>query len=374
MKSMMTRRILAAILELILLPAVAYSLIDFLPEISADPKLAFWQGAYFLFVLIFWVLSIIYIIFKDAFWNGQSLAKKLFKLRVVDFRTKVKCRWWQSLVRNLVFFVPLSMLIELAAAFTNPDRRRIGDRLAGTVVIEAHEEYLPKPKPKNRLLEIFLKTLVTVIVAILVAGLFFAAYEYVLSKDIGERIKSSSEPVVTILTYDQSGHFLGFGSGFFVNDEGYAVTSRHVLYGAGKAVVVLRQKEFLAVESVVDEDLFRDVAVIKIKATNTPYLRLGNSDTIKIGNEVYSIGTPIGLQSTVSKGIVSQIREVLGLKIFQIDAPISSGSSGGPLLDRRFRVVGIVTAYMREGQNLNFAIPINYVRMMLDRDKVKYSK
>jgi serine protease Do len=71
---------------------------------------------------------------------------------------------------------------------------------------------------------------------------------------------------------------------------------------------------------------------------------------------------------------VSQIREVLGLKVFQIDAPISPGSSGGPLLDSHFRVVGIVTAYMREGQNLNFAIPINYARGMLDRDKVKYSK
>jgi uncharacterized RDD family membrane protein YckC len=374
MKSTMARRILAAILELILLPLLAYSFIEFLPGISADPKLAFWQGAYFVFVLVFWILSIIYILFKDAFWNGQSLAKKLFRLRVVSFKTRVKCRWWQSLVRNLLFFVPFSMLIELIVAYMNPGRRRIGDFLAGTIVIEAHHEYLPKPKPKNRFLEYFLKTIVTMVAAILIAGLFYLAYRYVNEKSVSEKIRSSYDPVVTLVTYDRNNRFIGYGSAFFVNSEGYAVTSRHVLYGAGRAVVIFRQKEFLPVESVVDEDSFRDVAIIKIKAKNTPFLRLSNSDAVEIGNEIYSIGTPLGLPSTVSKGIVSQIRDIAGLKIFQIDASISLGSSGGPLLDSKFKTIGIVTAYVREGQNLNFAIPINYARTLLDKDKVKYSR
>ncbi len=374
MKGMMTRRILAAVLELVLLPLIAFSLVEKLPEISADPKLAFWQGTYFVFVLVFWMSSIIYILFKDAFWNGQSMAKKLFKLRVVDARTRVKCRWWQSLVRNIVFFVPFSMPIELIAAYTNRDRRRIGDFLARTVVIESHEEYHPKPKPRSKLLEYSLKTIVTLVAAAVIAALFYFTYQYVLEKDVSEKIKSSYDPVVTLVTYDASGGFLGFASAFFINDDGYAVTSRHVLYGAGKAVAIFRQKEYLPVESVVDEDSFRDVAIIKIRAKNTPFLKLGNSDTIKIGNEIYSIGTPLGLPSTVSKGIVSQIRDLSGLKIFQIDASISAGSSGGPLLDSRFRTVGIITAYFREGQNLNFAIPINYVKTLLDKSKVKYSK
>lgn len=374
MKRTMTRRILAAILELVLLPLLAFSLIESLPEISADPKLAFWQGAYFVFALVFWMLSIIYILFKDAFWNGQSLAKKLFRLRVVDLKTRVKCRWWQSLVRNIVFFVPLSMPIELVIAYMNPDRRRIGDFLAGTMVIEAHEEYHPKPKPKNRALEYFLKSIVTLVAAAVIAGLFYLSYQYVISKDVSEKIKSSYDPVVTLVTFDANDRFIGFGSAFFINDEGYAVTSRHVLYGAERAAVIFRQKERLQVESVIDEDPLRDVAIIKVKAKNTPFLKLGNSDSIKIGNDIYSIGTPLGLPSTVSKGIISQIRDLAGMKIFQIDAPISAGSSGGPLLDSSFRTVGIVTAYFRGGQNLNFAVPINYTKTLLDKDKVKYSR
>jgi S1-C subfamily serine protease len=107
----------------------------------------------------------------------------------------------------------------------------------------------------------------------------------------------------------------------------------------------------------------------KIKAHGFHFrpLRLGDSDRLQVGEEVVAIGNPLSLESTVSSGIVSAIRptEVQGHKFLQITAPISPGSSGGPLFNMAGEVVGITTSRMKEGQNLNFAIPINDVKPLV---------
>jgi hypothetical protein len=113
----------------------------------------------------------------------------------------------------------------------------------------------------------------------------------------------------------------------------------------------------------VDEE--HDLALLKAGGIKLPPLPLGDSETVAVGDEVYVVGNPLGLEGTFSNGIVSAIREIDGQKILQITAPISPGSSGGPVFDQRGEVIGIAVATFRGGQNLNLAIPVSYLSKLL---------
>jgi len=114
-------------------------------------------------------------------------------------------------------------------------------------------------------------------------------------------------------------------------------------------------------------DEARDVAIIKAHGEDFRTLTLGNSDQLQVGEEVVAIGNPLSLESTVSNGIISGIRTVEeeGGKFVQVTTPISPGSSGGPLFNMAGEVVGITTLYIKGGENLNFAIPINDAKRLL---------
>jgi hypothetical protein len=106
---------------------------------------------------------------------------------------------------------------------------------------------------------------------------------------------------------------------------------------------------------------------LKILSTRTLSFTLGNSDAVEVGDPVYAVGNPQGLEGTFSQGIVSSIRQVGSDKLLQITAPISPGSSGGPVLNLRGEVVGVSVATFSGGQNLNFAIPSNYLKALLSK-------
>jgi len=370
--SIIIRRLIAAFVEIALLSCFAIYLILTLPEISTEPSIAFEQGAYFIFVLVLWLGILTYMLFKDALFNGQSIMKKILRLRVIGIDTQIKCRWYQSLFRNFILFIPLIAVIELLMMIFVPKGRRLGDLLAGTAVIDARQPFFPKPKQHKKLREIGLKTITWLLAAALMLALFYIIYNSIGAGNISEKLDTSSDSVVTIYSYDSSNRSLGFASGFFVNSDGYVITNQHVIEGAATAYVVYKQKENLVVDSVVANDPLRDLAILKIRAIETPSLKLGNSDKLDVGNEIYTIGAPQGLMNTVSKGIISQLRFIKGTRFIQIDAPISPGSSGGPLLNRDLEVVGVNFAFYKEGQNLNFAIPVNYVKALLRKAKVSY--
>jgi len=369
---MILRRIAAAFVEMILLPFFAVLLILTLPDLSKDPSVAFAEGAYFLFIMAVWLAIFTYILFKDALFSGQSIMKKLLGLRVISIKTQVKCRWYQSLIRNIPLFITPVLLIELLMLIFNPGGRRLGDLMAGTVVVNAGESFLPKPKPQKRIGDLGLKTLTWLLAAALMLALFYVAYYSIGAGNISERLNKSSNSVVTIYSYDSNNKFIGYASGFFVNSDGYIVTSQHVVQGAARSFAIYKENENLNIDSMVANDPIRDIAVLKVRAVDTPPLSLGNSDKVYVGNEIYTIGAPQGLLNTVSKGIISQIRYSKGIKYIQIDAPISPGSSGGPLLDRNLAVIGVNFAFYKEGQNLNFAIPVNYIKALLKKSKVEY--
>jgi len=369
--SLMTRRVLADLVEVVLLPLAAGALAGSLRSATGFYMLSMTEQLRVILIILVWLSVVMYLFFKDSFFQGQSLMKMALGLRVVDKDTRVKCRWWQSLVRNALFLVSFFALLELIVVFSNSERRRIGDYLARTIVVDADEEFLPKPASERPVQENLLKAVTVLLAAALVLSITFTIYFSSGQKNTLERIKQSYDPVVVIYTYDRHNKIIGFGSGFFINSDGVLVTNRHVILNAFRAVVIFKQKDIIPIDEVLDYDEATDLAVLRAHIKKTPFLRLGDSDKINVGEDVYTIGAPIGLESTVSKGIISQLRSVYGIKLIQTDAPISPGSSGGPLLNSDLSVIGINVAYIKGAQELNFAVPVNYVKQMLARSKIK---
>jgi S1-C subfamily serine protease len=192
-------------------------------------------------------------------------------------------------------------------------------------------------------------------------------------KDIPAIAKAANGAIVSIVMSDKDGNPLAQGSGFLVSKDGLVLTNYHVIAEGSSALVKLPDGAFYVVDGMVASDKARDVAVIKTHGTNFRTLTLGNSDQIEVGEEVVAIGNPMSLESTVSNGIVSGIRtaEELGSKFLQVTVPISPGSSGGPLFNMEGEVVGITTLYLKGGENLNFAIPINDAKRLLLIDSSK---
>jgi serine protease Do len=158
------------------------------------------------------------------------------------------------------------------------------------------------------------------------------------------------------------------GSGFVVRADGLIATNLHVLAGAPDLEVVLRDGSKHAVKFVIAIDPSRDLALVSIEKKGLPELTLGESEKVQAGDPVVAIGHPLGLEDTVSDGLVSAVRDVEpGLTLLQISAPIAPGSSGGPLIDNRGNVIGIATAVSREGQNLAFGVPSMYLKALIGK-------
>jgi hypothetical protein len=180
-----------------------------------------------------------------------------------------------------------------------------------------------------------------------------------------EIAKKAFGSTVLLVMEDASGQPLSLGSGFFVRG-GEIASNLHVVEGAVRGYAKLvGQKTKYNIEGVTAVDPQRDLVVLKISAADQQTLFLGDSEAVQVGENVYAVGNPQGLEGTFSQGIVSSIREVGSDKLLQITAPISPGSSGGPVLNGKGEVIGLSVATFRGGQNLNFAIPSNYLKILL---------
>jgi len=178
-------------------------------------------------------------------------------------------------------------------------------------------------------------------------------------------IQEAAKRVASVVVVDEAGRPAGQGSGFFVDSQGTLITNYHVIEKASGALVKTSGGAFYVVEGVLAEDAKHDLAVLKVAGRNFAFLPLGDSTKVKVGDRVIAIGSPLGLESTVSDGIVSGRRGESDSEVIQTSAPISPGSSGGVLLNSRGEVIGVTTFMIVAGQNLNFAIPSNYIRPLL---------
>jgi len=172
---------------------------------------------------------------------------------------------------------------------------------------------------------------------------------------------------------DPRGGQTAIGSGFIIHPDGYVLTNNHVVENAVEIKVKLNDKrEFPAY--VIGTDPRTDVALVRIEeGEKFKAVALGDSDTVKVGERVIAIGNPLGLNHTVTSGIISALGRknlapggrVLESDFIQTDASINPGNSGGPLINTSGEVIGINTAINRQGQGIGFAIPINLVKLLL---------
>lgn len=185
-------------------------------------------------------------------------------------------------------------------------------------------------------------------------------------------VKSSVDAVVLIVLNDENGKPIAEGSGFIVSADGRIVTNHHVLSGAHSATVKLNSGAFFPVDGILADDADHDLCVIKVSGKNLPTLALANSDGVSVGDHVVAIGSPLGLENSVTDGIVSAVRvDPKGRQWIQTTAPASHGNSGGPLLLLDGKVAGVLTWKAIEGENLNFASPSNVVAPLLTSSAIR---
>jgi serine protease Do len=200
------------------------------------------------------------------------------------------------------------------------------------------------------------------------------------SRPVKELVREFGEGVISVETPG------GLGSGFIVNEDGYAVTNNHVIEGETKIAVVLYQntegglvRRRIDNVEIVALNPFVDLALLKIPQQKDVKLKpvsLGNLDDLNAGDGAFAVGNPLGLERSVSQGIISTLnRNFEGLVYLQTDAAINPGNSGGPLFNMKGEVVGVTNMGFRGTDNLGFAIPIPYVKyFLLNREAFAFDK
>jgi serine protease Do len=198
-------------------------------------------------------------------------------------------------------------------------------------------------------------------------------------RDVSSLVKQIGEAVVQVKTPG------GLGSGFFINDDGYLITNFHVIEGETEiSVEVYHQKngqldrETYKQVKIIALNKFQDLALLHIEDKNAPkfkFVALGSSDALNVGDGVFAIGSPLGLERTVTQGILStKTRQMEGQLYLQTSTQINPGNSGGPLFNLAGEVVGVTNMKITFGEGLGFAIPVELVKSFLDhRDAFAYS-
>jgi tetratricopeptide (TPR) repeat protein len=197
---------------------------------------------------------------------------------------------------------------------------------------------------------------------------FLAAGSASADQGLTELVRKIRPAVAKIVVYDMDHEVSGLGSGFFVNPQGHLVTNFHVLKGAFSAEAIVYDGKKYPIESIVAQDPDSDLIKVSvgIPRVKTRWLDIAG-DVPEIAEQVLVVGSPLGLEQSVSEGIVSAVRELPNIgKFFQTTAPISAGSSGSPVLNMNGSVIGIVSFQSVTGQNINFAVSAENVLQLKD--------
>ncbi len=199
------------------------------------------------------------------------------------------------------------------------------------------------------------------------------------ARTVLELVKQIGEAVVQVRTPS------GLGSGFFINKDGFLITNFHVIENESQISVevylqkngLLDRKTYKQVR-IVALNKFADLALLKVEDPDAPkfkYVSLGSADALSVGEKVFAIGSPLGLERTVTEGILStKTREMAGTLYLQTTAQINPGNSGGPLFNMSGEVIGVTNMKATAGEGLGFAIPVESVKFFLDhRDAYAYA-
>jgi len=217
-----------------------------------------------------------------------------------------------------------------------------------------------------------MRKLTFILVCMMVAGSTIANAD----EKLVDLIKKVKPSVVLIETFDKDNKPIGQGSGFFIDNKGRLITNHHVIEGAYSATIKTSTGKEYLVQGIVAKDTEADIVklVVNQPDANITFLNL-SVNVPSEGEDIFVIGNPLGLESTVSTGIVSAVRDIPAFgKILQITAPISPGSSGSPVINSKGEVIGIATLIVTKGQNLNFAIPSDKIIALKETAKATLSE
>ena len=201
---------------------------------------------------------------------------------------------------------------------------------------------------------------------VLLAALPLSASEV---PDLRALAKQARPAVYLLAIQDEDGEVKGSGTGFLISPDGLLVTNHHVVAGAKQILAKAENGGLFPVVKVVAADPANDLALLQLEAKDLPCLTLAPPGTAEAGTWIAVIGSPLGLEGTLTEGIVSARRKLPGQKreVLQISAAISQGSSGSPVLDAQGRVVGVASFLLAEGQSLHFATPSEKLQALLRR-------
>jgi parallel beta-helix repeat protein len=183
---------------------------------------------------------------------------------------------------------------------------------------------------------------------------------------VAQRAKDS---IFKVVAHNPEGE--ATGTGFAVSADGKIATNYHVIEGASKIFVKLPNGRTVGIERVVAFDKRVDLAILQVRGVTLRPLPLGDSNAVKVGQEVCVMGSPLGLEQSFSTGVVSAKRVMDGFEWIQITAPISPGNSGSPVMTRQGTVIGVATFTTKIGQNLNFASSVKYLKRLLQGEQIK---
>jgi S1-C subfamily serine protease/Tfp pilus assembly protein PilF len=187
-----------------------------------------------------------------------------------------------------------------------------------------------------------------------------------------KKLAATTRPAVALVTVlDKSGKPLKLGTGFFVSPDGKLVTNAHVIEGADSASAKLENGATYSIRGVLKAALDKDLVLLQADAKDVPSLTVSRAPSLpEVGSRIAVIGSPLGLEGTVSEGIISGHRDAKkDNQWLQMTAAVSPGSSGSPVVDENGKVVGIATFLIYNAQALNFARPIAYISELLDQSK-----
>ncbi|MBP6478009.1 MAG: WG repeat-containing protein [Chitinophagaceae bacterium] len=196
------------------------------------------------------------------------------------------------------------------------------------------------------------------------------AYTQTLTAD--QIYSKANNAIVTIYTFDNNDNPISQGSGVVLNQKGWVVTNYHVYKGANK-LIVKHGSKIVAYSNIISYDEEKDILILKIADRSFPSIPIGNSELLKVGQKIYTIGSPLGFENTISEGIISGLRsnKEKTENFIQISAAISPGSSGGAVINTKGELVAITTLTATKGQNLNFAIPVNDILALYNKTNIK---
>lgn len=188
------------------------------------------------------------------------------------------------------------------------------------------------------------------------------------SSSSGKNIyQQSVRSVVYIESYDNSDTLISQGSGFYIKKD-TVVTNFHVIKNSTYLLIYDIDGKFTYCNTASSFDVNKDIAILKIRPQSS-FLTMNFKDKPNIGDNIFVISSPRGFKFSISDGILSGIRNINNINLYQMTAPISPGSSGGPVLDEKGNVIGIASSYFKDGQNINFSIPITYIKDLSKHNK-----